>query len=87
MEELVQFLVVPDGEQDVPGHNSGLLVVLGSVAGQLEHLSSKVLEDGSEVDGGTGTDALGVMGMSEESADSADGELKSGSAGLGHSLA
>ena len=78
-EELVEFLVVSDGEQNVSGDDSGLLVVLGGVSGQLEHLSSEVFEDGSQVDGGTGTDTFGVVGMSEETANSADGELKSSS--------
>ena len=78
-EELVEFLVVSDGEKNVSGDNSGLLVVLGGVACQLEDLSGEVLKDGGEIDWGTGTDSLGVVGMSEESADSADWELKTGS--------
>ena len=86
VEEFVEFLVVADGEQNVSGDDSGLLVVLGGVAGQLEHLSGEVLEHGGEVDGGSGSDSLGVVGVSEETADSADGELQTGSAGLGHSL-
>ena len=86
MEELVEFLVVSDGEQNVPGDDSGLLVVLGSVSGKFQDLSSEVLEDGSQVDGGTGTDSLGVVSVSQKSADSADGELESSPGGLGHSL-
>ena len=78
-EELVEFLVVSDGEKNVSGDDSGLLVVLGGVACQLEDLSGEVLKDGGEVDWGTGTDSLGVVGMSEESTDSADWELKTGS--------
>ena len=79
MEELVEFLVVSDGEEDVPGDDSGLLVVLGGVSGQFEDLSSEILEDGGEVDGGTSSDSFGVVGVSEETADSADGELETGS--------
>ena len=78
-EELVEFLVVSDGQKNVSGDDSGLLVVLGGVACQLEDLSGEVLEDGCEVDGGSGTDSLGVVSMSEESADSADWDLKTGS--------
>lgn len=37
------------------GDDTGLLVVTGGVSGQLEDFSSEVLEDGSEVDGSTGT--------------------------------
>ena len=79
VQQLVEFLVVSDGQQDVSGDNSGLLVVLGSVASEFEHLSSEVFEDGGEVDGGTGADSFGVVGVSEETSDSADGELKTGS--------
>ena len=39
-EEFVQFLVVADGELEVTGDDSGLLVVTGSVACKLENLSN-----------------------------------------------
>ena len=58
------------------GHNSGLLVVLGSVTGELENLSSEVFEDGSEVNWSTSTDSLGVSSLLEESGDSSNWELK-----------
>ena len=47
----VELLIVADSELNVTGHNSGLLVVLGGVASELENLSGEVLEDGSSVDG------------------------------------
>ena len=62
-EELAQLLIVADSQLDVAGDDSGLLVVASGVAGQLEHLGGQVLEDGSQVDGGTGTDALGVAAL------------------------
>ncbi len=77
-EQLVQLLVVADGELEVAGNDTGLLVVAGSVTGQLEDLSSQVLEDGSEVDGGTSTDALGIVALAEVTVDTTDGELKTG---------
>ena len=52
-EQLVQLLVVADGELKVTGDDTGLLVVASSVASQFEDLSSQVLEDGCEVDGST----------------------------------
>jgi len=52
-EKLVQLLVVADGELKVTRDDTGLLVVAGSVAGQLEDLSSQVLKDSGEVDGST----------------------------------
>ena len=75
-EKLVQLLVVPDGELEMTGNDTGLLVVAGSVTGQLENLSSEVLEDGSEVDGGTGTDTLSVVALSQETVDTTNGELE-----------
>jgi len=73
-QELVQLLVVPDGELQVTGDDTGLLVVTGSVASQLENLGGEVLEDGGQVDGGTGTDTLGVVALAEQTVDTADGE-------------
>ena len=39
-EELVELLVVADGQLDVTGHNAGLLVVAGGVSGKLKDLGS-----------------------------------------------
>jgi len=52
-EELVQLLVVADGELEVTGDDAGLLVVAGGVAGQLEDFGGQVLKHGCEVDRGT----------------------------------
>jgi hypothetical protein len=52
-EQLVQLLVVPDGELEMTGNDTGLLVVAGSVTGQLEDFGSQVLKHGGEVDGST----------------------------------
>ena len=82
-EELVELLVVLHGEGDVAGHDAGLLVVAGGVAGQLEDLSSEVLHDGGQVDGRSGSDSLGVVAFAEMSVDTSDGELESSPAGSG----
>ena len=50
-EQLIQLLVVADGELEMTGDDTGLLVVARGVAGQLEDLSCQVFEDGCEVDG------------------------------------
>ena len=76
-EQLVQLLIVLDGEGDVTGHDASLLVVAGGVAGELEDLCAEVLEDGCEVDGSAGTHAGGVLALTKVAADTADGELKS----------
>lgn len=51
-EQLVEFLVVADGELKMAGDDTGLLVVTGSVASKLKHFGSEVLQDSSEIDGG-----------------------------------
>ena len=75
--ELVELLVVPDGELEVPRGDPGLLVVAGSVAGELEDLGSEVLEDGGQVDWGAGSDALGEGSLLQVPVDPADRELES----------
>ena len=50
-QKLVQFLIVADGELKVTRDDTGLLVVTSSVACQLKDFGSKVLKDGSEVNG------------------------------------
>ena len=83
-EKFVQFLVITDGELEVTGDDSGLLVVTGSIASELEDLSSEVLHDGSEVHWGTSTYTLGIVALAEKTVDTSNGELKSspGATGL-----
>ena len=76
-EQLVQLLIVLDGKSDVTGHDTALLVVPGSVSGELQDLGAQVLEHGSEVDGGTGSHTGGVLALTKVTSDTSDGELKS----------
>lgn len=73
-QKLVQLLIVSDGKLKMTGDDTGLLVVASSVTSQLEDFGSEVLEDGSEVDGSTGTDTLSVVALSEETVDTTDRE-------------
>ena len=84
--QLVQFLVILNSKGDVTGHDTSLLVITGGIASKLEDLGTEVLEDGGEVDGGTGTHAGGVLALTEVTADTTDGELKSGLGGRGGAL-
>lgn len=52
-QELVQFLIVADGELKMTGDDTCLLVITGSIAGQLEDFGCEVLKNGGEIDGGT----------------------------------
>ena len=85
-QELVQLLVIPDGKLEVTGDDPGLLVVTGSVAGQLEDLSSEVLHDGGQIDGGTSTNTGGVVTLAEETVNTSHGELETSTAGPGLGL-
>ena len=80
-EELVQFLVITDGELEMSWDDSGLLVVTGGVTSQLEDLSSEVLEDGSQVDRSASTDSLRVVSLAKESVNTTNRELKTSTAG------
>ena len=76
-EKFVQLLVITDGQLEVTRDDPGLLVVTGSVASQLENLSSEVLHDGSQVHGGTSSDTASVVSLAEQTMDTSDRELES----------
>ncbi len=44
-QQLVQLLVVSDGELEMSGNDTGLLVVTRGISGQLEDFGSEVLEN------------------------------------------
>ncbi len=61
--ELVQLLIISNGELKMTGNNTGLLVVACSVTSQLQNLSSEVLENGSEVDGSAWKECISTYCM------------------------
>jgi len=77
-QQLVQLLVVSDGELEVAWDDARLLVVASRVTGQLKDLGGQVLQHGGEVDGRAGTDTLGVVALAEQAVDTADGERETG---------
>ena len=78
-QQLVQFLVIADGELKMSWCNSGLLVVTGSVSSQLENLSDEVFKNGSKVHWGSGSNTLSVVSFTENTVKTTDWELESGS--------
>ncbi len=82
-EQLVELLIVADGQLEVAGDDPGLLVVPGGVAGQLEDLSGQVLHDGGHVDRGAGANTLSIVALPQQAVDTAHGELESSTAGPG----
>ena len=77
-QELVQLLVVANGQLQVAGNNTGLLVVASRIASKLQNLGREVLEDSSEVDGGTSADTLGIVALAEKTVHTTDGESQTG---------
>ena len=55
LDQSVQLFISPDGELEMSGGDSLHLQVLTGVAGQLEDLSSEVLQDGGAVDSSGGS--------------------------------
>nr|XP_028576880.1 uncharacterized protein LOC114592772 [Podarcis muralis] len=77
-EQLVELLVVADGQLQVAGDDAGLLVVASGVTGQLEDLGRQVLEHGRQVDGRAGAHPLGVVALAQQAVHAAHGELQAG---------
>jgi len=75
-EELVQLLIVADGELKMARNDTGLLVVASSVTGQLEDFSCQVFEDSGEIDGSTSTNTLSVVTLSEKTVYTTNRECK-----------
>jgi len=76
-QQLVQLLVVSDGELDVARDDSMLFVVARGVSGELEDFGREIFEDSCQIDGGSGTDSRGVASVSNVAMDPADWELES----------
>ena len=84
-QELVQLLVVSDGQLEMSRDDSGLLVITSGVASKFENLGSEVLKDGCKVDGSTGADTLRIVAFPQKTMDTTNRECKAclgGSAGM-----
>ena len=86
-QEPVQLLIVPDGQLEVPRHDATLLVISGSIPGQLQHLSCQVLHHGTHVDRSPRSHALSVVALAEQPMDTSHGELQTSPGGPGLGLA
>ena len=82
-QQFVELLVVPDGELKVPRDDPGLLVVPGSVPGELEDLGSEVLHDGPKVDRSSGPNQPRVTTLAKKTVDPSHGKLETSAAGAG----
>ena len=90
-QQLVELLVVADGQLQVTWDDAGLLVVPGRVTRQLQDLSRQVLQHRRQIHRGPGSDPLGVVTLAEKAVHSAHRELEAcprrAGLGLGASFA
>ena len=80
-EELVEFFILLETEEDVSGDDSVLLVLSDDHDRDLEDFGDDVLEDGGQLDGSADADSLGVSAVLEHASDSSDGEAETGLGG------
>ena len=73
--ELIQFLIVANGQLNMTGNDTLSLVVARGVTSQLENLCREVLEDSSEVDGCTSANTGRISSFTELTVDSTNREL------------
>ena len=85
-QELGEFLVVADGQLDVARHNSGLLVVAGSVASEFENFGGEVFKHGGEVHRSASSHSLRILSSLQVARNATDRELKSRLGGSAHGL-
>ena len=48
-QKFVQFLIVPDGQLQVPGNDSGFLVVSGGITSEFENLSCEIFHHSGQI--------------------------------------
>ena len=75
-EQLVELLVIADGELNMARDDARALVVASGVASKLENLGRKVLKDRCHVHWGTPTEAVRELHVAHVTRHTADGELK-----------
>jgi len=78
--KLVELLVIAHSQLQVAGDDARLFVVSGCISRQLQNLGGQILENSGEVDRSASTNSLGVVPATQKTMDSADWELKTGTA-------
>ena len=86
-EQLVQLLVVADGQLQVAGDDAATLVVTGGIASELQDLGAQVLEHSREVHGCAATEAGSHVLLAHEAGHTTDRELEAGARRARHGLA
>merc|ERR1719193_268998 len=79
-QQLVQLLIIPDGQLKMSRDDPGLLVVPGSITSQLKNLSCKILHDSSHVHRGASTNTLSVVTFTKQTMNTSHRELQTSTA-------
>jgi hypothetical protein len=77
-QQLVQLVVVANGQKNMTRNNTMFFVVAGSVSCQFQYFGAQVLEHGGQVDGGDSRNAPLGDTLSQIPVETTDGELNSG---------
>ena len=73
----IKLLVTSDSQLNVARRDSLSLKIFASITCEFQNLSGQILENGSSVDSGSGSDtAIGLYSALQESVDSSDRELR-----------
>ena len=75
-QQFVQFLVITDSQLQMTWDDSCFLVVTSSVTGQFQNFSGQILENSSQIHGGTSAHTFGVVALSQQTVNTTDWELK-----------
>jgi len=89
LQQLVDLVIMADGELEVPGVDGGPLALLAHVPSQLNQLGSEILHDGGQVDGNVSLHPVGhtvVVAFLQVFLESQNGEDNAGPLLLGPGL-
>merc|ERR1712062_80944 len=74
-QKLVQLFIIADGQLQVTGNNTSLLVITSRIACQFQDLSGQILHDSSQVHRGTSTNTFCIISFSQKTMNTTNGEL------------
>lgn len=77
-QQLVQLLIVTNGELEMTGNDTGLLVITSSIAGQLKNFGGEILKDSGEVNRCASTNTLSVVALTKQTVNTSNGERETG---------
>lgn len=77
-EKFVQFIVIANGQLKVSWTDAGFAIVRGSITSQFENFSDQILDSGGQIDGSTDADAGSIVALLQDTENTTDGKLQTG---------